>query len=61
VLHGVSRGTSAGVTPVANSSPDNLQQGKAVLPCSSLHARPGAARMQGGTARALERMGLYLR
>jgi len=38
-----------------------LQQGKAVLPCSSLHARPGAARMQGGTARALERMGLYLR
>ncbi|KAL0039067.1 hypothetical protein WJX77_006954 [Trebouxia sp. C0004] len=60
-LHGVSRGTSAAVTPVASSSPDNLPQGNTVLPCSSLQALPAAARMQGGTARALERMSLYLR
>ncbi|DBB00865.1 TPA: hypothetical protein ACH3X1_000784 [Trebouxia sp. C0004] len=54
-------GTSAAVTPVASSSPDNLPQGNTVLPCSSLQALPAAARMQGGTARALERMSLYLR
>ena len=60
-LHGVSRGTSPAVTPVANSNPDNLPEGNTVLPCSSFHALPGAARMQGGTARALERMGIHLR
>jgi len=37
-LHGVSRGTSPAVTPVANSNPDNLPEGNTVLPCSSFHA-----------------------
>ena len=58
---GVSRDRSLSVTPAANSSPDKLPQGNTVLPCSSLHAVPAVARMQGGTARALERLALHLR